>query len=157
MTVVTRSEEETKALGRALGRLLRPGDLVALIGELGTGKTVFVKGLAEGLGVEGEVISSSFVLMRRYKGKGTALLHIDLYRLSAAEVDDLALEEALSRGDAVVAVEWADRAKAVLAPEERMEVLFEHAEEGRKISFKPIGKRYQRVLGRLREVVGPMP
>lgn len=157
MIVLTCSEGETKALGESLGRLLEEGDIVALVGELGTGKTVFVKGMAEGLGVRKEVISSSFILMRRYEGERAPLLHVDLYRLTAPEVDDLALEEVFSKRDSVVAIEWADRAETLLKDEERIEVAFEHVEEGRKISFNPVGKRYEEILRRLAEFVAPLP
>lgn len=131
---------------------------MALVGELGSGKTVFVKGMAEALGVEGEVISSSFVLMRRYKGRRADLLHVDLYRLTEPEVADLALEEALSKREAVVAVEWGEKAFGLLEMGGGMlEVHFEHVPEGRRITFKPVGGRYEEIVRRLREVVASLP
>src|SRR4051812_43260552 len=107
-TVVTTSEAETFALAEQLGRGLQPGTFVLLHGQLGAGKTVFVRGLAAGVGADPEgVTSPTFVLIQHYKGP-TALVHADLYRLdSTAAVDDLGLEE-LADG-AVVAVEWAER------------------------------------------------
>ena len=103
----TRSETETAALGRELGRTLRPGAVVLLDGPLGAGKTAFVRGLAEGLGCDPDAVSSpTFTIIQEYPGRLT-LEHVDLYRLTPAEVDELALEE-LIEGQ-VVAVEWPDR------------------------------------------------
>jgi len=107
-TVLTQSEDETRALAERLGRLLEPGTFVLLSGDLGAGKTAFVRGLAAGLGADPEAVTSpTFVLIQHYKGR-IPLVHADLYRLeTGAAVDDLGLEE-LGRGG-VVAVEWAER------------------------------------------------
>ena len=103
----TSSAEETEAAGERLGRTLRPGDLLLLAGELGAGKTTFVRGLARGLGVEGQVQSPTFQLVRMHAGE-VPLAHVDLYRVgTAAELDDLGLEEILEEG--VVAIEWGSR------------------------------------------------
>ncbi len=114
LTIVTRSAGETLSLGRRLGRLLGPGTVLALRGELGAGKTCFVQGLARGLGVkEDHVVSPTFVLVREYRGR-LPLYHIDLYRLSAGrEVESLGLEEYLE-GEGVCAVEWAEKAEGIL-------------------------------------------
>src|SRR5688572_9271715 len=106
--VTTSSEQETFALGRRVGAALQPGTFVLLHGDLGAGKTAFVRGLAAGLGADPEDVSSpTFVLIQHYNGR-TPLVHVDLYRLeSGAAVDDLGLEELAS--GAVVAIEWADR------------------------------------------------
>jgi tRNA threonylcarbamoyladenosine biosynthesis protein TsaE len=104
---VTHSEGETTALGRTLGRRLRAGAVVLLEGPLGAGKTAFARGLAEGLGCDGEDVSSpTFTIVQEYRGP-IALQHVDLYRLTSVEVDDLALEDLLE--DSVMAVEWPDR------------------------------------------------
>lgn len=107
-TVTTNSEDETFALGKLLAASTHPGTFVLLHGDLGSGKTAFVRGMAAGLGCDPEDVSSpTFVLIQHYKGR-TPLVHVDLYRLeSGAAVDDLGLEE-LANG-AVVAVEWAER------------------------------------------------
>ncbi len=105
------SPEQTVALGRVLGSLLRGGDFIALSGPLGAGKTQFVKGVALGLGVDPSepVVSPTFVLVREYAGN-LRLYHIDAYRLAGAgELFSLGLEEMTGEADAVVAVEWADR------------------------------------------------
>ena len=106
-TIVTRSEEETSAAGDRFAARVRPGDVVLLHGDLGAGKTAFVRGLARGLGASpGEVSSPTFTLVQEYRGR-LMLYHVDLYRLKPIEVADLGLDE-LTEG-AVVAVEWAER------------------------------------------------
>jgi tRNA threonylcarbamoyladenosine biosynthesis protein TsaE len=108
-TVTTRSEEETCALGRTVGAQLDRGAVVLLFGELGAGKTAFVRGLAEGLGLSGEEVSSpTFTLIQEYRGGRLPLLHVDLYRLSDwREIDDLGLPDLAE--EAVLAIEWAER------------------------------------------------
>ena len=107
-TFTTHSERETFALGETVAATLQPGIFVMLHGDLGAGKTVFVRGLAAGLGANPDDVSSpTFVLIQYYKGR-TPLVHVDLYRLeTGAAIDDLGLEELAS--GAVVAIEWAER------------------------------------------------
>jgi tRNA threonylcarbamoyladenosine biosynthesis protein TsaE len=106
---VTHSEEETIALARQLAQDLRPGDVLLLAGHLGAGKTAFVRGLAQGLGIDpAEVSSPTFTLVHEYRGGRLTLYHADLYRLERAATDDLGLEE-MGVKDGVLAVEWADR------------------------------------------------
>jgi len=109
-TVFSLSEEETEDLGRALARGLRGGELVLLVGDLGLGKTVFVRGMATGLGIEPEDVSSpSFTLVQHYRGGRVPLCHVDLYRLSSdEEIGTLGIDEILAT-DAVVVVEWGER------------------------------------------------
>jgi tRNA threonylcarbamoyladenosine biosynthesis protein TsaE len=107
-TLLTSSEEETTAAGERFALRLNAGDVVLLHGDLGAGKTAFVRGLATGLGAPpGDVSSPTFTLVQEYRGRLT-LYHVDLYRLQPVEVGDLGLDE-LSEGNAVVAVEWAER------------------------------------------------
>jgi tRNA threonylcarbamoyladenosine biosynthesis protein TsaE len=106
---MTTGEAETAAAGERLAAGLSPGDVVLLYGQLGAGKTAFVRGLARGLGASPDEVSSpTFTLIQEYAGERTTLFHVDLYRLEPAEVDDLGLEELVS-GDGIVAIEWADR------------------------------------------------
>lgn len=108
-TVVTHSEHETAALGRDLARTLTAGSVVLLTGELGAGKTAFVRGLADGLGISPEEVNSpTFTLVQEYRGGRLPVYHVDLYRLKPAEVDDLGLDE-LTLSGAVTAIEWPDR------------------------------------------------
>jgi tRNA threonylcarbamoyladenosine biosynthesis protein TsaE len=107
-TFLTTCEAETAAIGRTLGAQLERGAIVLLFGDLGAGKTAFVRGLSEGLGIDPEEVSSpTFTLIQEYRGR-SLLRHVDLYRLEPPEVLDLGLEE-LAGNDAVTAVEWADR------------------------------------------------
>jgi len=106
---VTASEEETQAVARELSATLRAGDVVLLSGDLGAGKTTFVRGLAEGLGIDPrEVSSPTFTLVHEYRGSGLTLYHADLYRLERTATDDLGLEE-VGVKDGVLAIEWPDR------------------------------------------------
>jgi tRNA threonylcarbamoyladenosine biosynthesis protein TsaE len=107
---VTGSPAETEAFGEAFGKRLRPGDLVLLTGELGAGKTTFVRGVARGIGSSSPVASPTFQLVRMYAGR-VQLAHIDLYRIeNASELADLGLDELLDQGAAVV--EWGERLDA---------------------------------------------
>jgi tRNA threonylcarbamoyladenosine biosynthesis protein TsaE len=108
-TFETRSEAETSAVGRALARTLDSGAVVLLSGDLGAGKTAFVRGMAEGLGIDpAEVSSPTFTLIQEYQGGRLLLRHVDLYRLKPAEVDDLGLEE-MMLDDGITAIEWPER------------------------------------------------
>jgi tRNA threonylcarbamoyladenosine biosynthesis protein TsaE len=109
LTLVTHSETETIDAGRALARDLRADAVVLLSGDLGAGKTAFVRGLAEGLGIDTrEVSSPTFTIIQEYRGGRLTLYHVDLYRLAPREVDDLGLDDLTLEGG-VVAVEWPDR------------------------------------------------
>jgi tRNA threonylcarbamoyladenosine biosynthesis protein TsaE len=125
-TAVSRSPEETRRLGREFGATLKAGDVVLLEGELGAGKTTFVKGIADACGVTATVRSPTFALMHRYRGKPD-LVHVDLYReKGVAALDDLALDEA---GEAaVIVVEWPKDIAASRWPHARR-VRFEHVDE----------------------------
>jgi tRNA threonylcarbamoyladenosine biosynthesis protein TsaE len=128
-TILTGSEEETSAAGQRLAARLRPGDVLLLHGELGAGKTAFVRGLAHGLGApRDEVSSPTFTLIQEYRGRVT-LYHVDLYRLNSIEAGDLGLDELVAR-DAVVAVEWAERWTE--RPPDAWVIRFEHAGEDRR-------------------------
>lgn len=118
----TNSEDETSAVGEQLARTLQPGDVVLLFGELGAGKTAFVRGLTRGLGGSPDDVSSpTFTLIQEYTGR-IPLYHVDLYRLESKEIPDLGLED-LILGDGVVAIEWADRWAG--RPDDAIEVTIE--------------------------------
>jgi len=106
---VSRSPEETERLAGVLAATLRAGDVLLLSGPLGAGKTAFVRGLARGLGIEPDEVSSpTFTLVHEYRGGRLRLFHADLYRLGTAGAEDLGLDE-LSVQDGVLAIEWPDR------------------------------------------------
>jgi tRNA threonylcarbamoyladenosine biosynthesis protein TsaE len=103
------SETHTRAIAAALAPLLMPGAVILLSGDLGAGKTAFVRGLAEGLGLDpDDVTSPTFTLVHEYRGGRLPLIHVDLYRLDRAELDEIGLDQDLA-AHGVIAVEWAER------------------------------------------------
>jgi tRNA threonylcarbamoyladenosine biosynthesis protein TsaE len=103
------SEGETRAIAAALAPSLMPGAVILLSGDLGAGKTAFVRGLAEGLGLDpDDVTSPTFTLVHEYRGGRLPLIHVDLYRLDRAELDEIGLDQDLA-AHGVIAVEWAER------------------------------------------------
>lgn len=129
---VTTRAEETAALGRQLSATLRGGDMVLLYGPIGAGKSVFTRGIAEGLGAERWRGSPTFTLIHEYSTQ-PPLYHLDLYRISADELADLGLED-YARPDAIVVVEWADRAEEQLRDlgHRVIEVEIDHGGEDRR-------------------------
>jgi tRNA threonylcarbamoyladenosine biosynthesis protein TsaE len=112
-TIVSRTPRETQAAAAKLAASLGPGDVVALTGELGAGKTCFAQGLAQGLGITGRAVSPTFVLVNEYRGR-LPVHHVDAYRTETlTELLDLGIEE-LFEGDGVTVVEWADKLAALL-------------------------------------------
>lgn len=147
--IVTASAKETIALGKSLSRLLQGREIICLFGELGSGKTILVKGLAEGLGVKRTGISSpSFILMRRYAGK-LPLYHFDLYRIkNAAQICDIGYEEFVF-SDGVSVIEWAQRMGALLPKDYlKIELVF-MGRQKRLIKITAKGKSYRELLSRL--------
>jgi tRNA threonylcarbamoyladenosine biosynthesis protein TsaE len=144
----------TKAIGRAVAMLVRPGDVLLLAGELGTGKTVFTQGLAEGLEVRDLVTSPTFTLVHSHDGR-VPLFHLDVYRLDrVGELADLGVDELLDAGGVVV-VEWGDVVAAEM-PADRLEVRFAFGDgdDDRTIELTPTGTRWParwRTLGELTE------
>ncbi|MFQ5966586.1 MAG: tRNA (adenosine(37)-N6)-threonylcarbamoyltransferase complex ATPase subunit type 1 TsaE [Acidimicrobiia bacterium] len=150
MNLVFRSESEvdTRALGRRLASFLRPNDVIALCGELGSGKTAFAAGLAEGLGISERVTSPSFILSRRYDGGFMPLVHADVYRLtSMAEFDDLGVFE--EARDAVLVVEWGDAVMPEL-PSDQLTMEIQVVDESTRIlRLFPRGRWAERPLEEL--------
>jgi tRNA threonylcarbamoyladenosine biosynthesis protein TsaE len=149
----TRSPEETLEVGRRLGREARAGDVVALVGELGSGKTHLAKGMAEGLGAARarEVVSPTFLLCREYLDGRIPFYHFDAYRLRGApDLEAIGSDEVLG-GDGACAVERADRVAAAL-PAYRLEVALEvTGERTRHLAFAAHGQRAERLLAALRQ------
>lgn len=138
----TQTPEETQALARRLAPLLRPGDFLALIGELGGGKTCFVQGLAGGLGVQGRVSSPTFVLVHYHPGP-IPLCHVDAYRIGPEELHELGVDEYARTG--VVAVEWADRVAAAWPPDVLI-LNFTYSDTGRRLECTARGERSAALL-----------
>ena len=128
-TTILLTPEDTIAFGREIAATLEGGTVLALCGDLGSGKTHFVKGLAEGLGAESEATSPTFTLIHEYRGGRLPLYHVDWYRLdTAAELATIGFDDCLG-GNAVVAVEWADKFLEVLPLETRW-LRFRYREDG---------------------------
>jgi tRNA threonylcarbamoyladenosine biosynthesis protein TsaE len=114
-SLITHSEEETADAARTLAGTLKSGDVILLSGNLGAGKTAFVRGLATGLGISPEDVSSpTFTLVHEYRGGRLTLYHADLYRLDRVATEDLGLEE-MGVADGILAIEWPDRLAHALA------------------------------------------
>ena len=147
----SRSPEQTRRVGMRLGGLLQPGDVICLQGELGTGKTTLVQGLAQGWGSLDPVYSPTFIIVNIYRRPDDRqLFHMDAYRLdSASEAAEVDLDEMLSQGSLLV--EWPERIQQVL-PEDCMWISFEYvAEENRQMLIRAIGTRYDDLLAELRQ------
>jgi len=149
LTLALSSPAETFELGRRLGAALREGDFVALVGELGAGKTLFVRGVAEGAGAE-RATSPTFALVNLYRGGRIALQHLDLYRLSGpADLFALGFDDLLATPAATLC-EWADRAGPSL-PADRLEIVFAvTGPEERSASLVARGPRAAELLAALR-------
>jgi tRNA threonylcarbamoyladenosine biosynthesis protein TsaE len=157
--LISRSPADTQAVAARLGARLAPGDLIALQGELGAGKTEFVRGLALGLGAPAdEVASPSFALAHHYQGR-LDLVHLDLYRLEEITPEFLPdLEDYLS-GPQVTAVEWAERLGNLLPPEYLEVALVITGERQRQITFTGHGPRGEKLMSSIGENLadGPAP
>ena len=118
MNIVTNSEKQTFNLGLKFAQNLQGGEIIGLIGELGAGKTVFIKGLSRGLGIKKTITSPTFVLMKVYQiqnKKIKNLCHVDAYRLkSGQDLIDIGIKDYLGKSNAVTVIEWADRVKSIL-------------------------------------------
>lgn len=147
LTLETKSSAETKTLGEKIGRKLCGSEVIALIGELGAGKTCLAQGLASGLGINPReyVTSPSFTLINEYQGR-FPLYHIDLFRLQdRGEVEELGCEEYFC-GEGVTIIEWAEKAESLL-PEEYLGIkLISLSENQRQISLNPLGPHYRKIL-----------
>src|SRR5262245_14679980 len=153
LVVRTASAEQTRRLGRRLAKLLRSGDVIALGGTFGAGKTTLVQGIAEGLGSREWLASPSFALANEYlpaeTGARLPLFHLDLYRLgSAEEAFGIGLDEYVAR-EGVLVVEWPAVGLDAL-PSDRLELELGHDGEGRRIALRPRGARAQELVAALR-------
>lgn len=151
--LTTRSEEETEAWGERLGRLARPGDFIALTGELGAGKTTFTRGILKGAGAGGFQGSPTFTLVQVYEGR-LPVYHFDVYRLGGDAVEELEWigYEEMFHGDGLTVVEWADQVRE-LWPEEYLHVALawspDHPGE-RHLTLNAAGARHGALLEELK-------
>jgi len=128
--ISTTSARQTMTLGFRLAKQLKGGEILSLVGELGAGKTTFLKGLARGLKVKQQITSPTFVLMKVYptnKGRIKELVHVDCYRVPAIEFNNIGLGDYLGQPDTVVAIEWAD--KLILKNKKIITISFKHGKQ----------------------------
>ena len=149
-TIETKSPEETIALGKRIGELSNPRDVIALIGGLGSGKTTITKGIASGAGVgnENSVSSPSFVLVKEYHGK-MPVYHMDIYRLDErSAIDSFGYEEYIY-GDGLAIIEWADKIGDIL-PKDFLKIeLRISGEDSRMIRLVPHGARFEKIVNNI--------
>jgi len=150
LDLVSHSSLHTERLGERLATHAEAGDVIALWGELGTGKTVLARGVAIGLGIDEEAVTSpTFIILREHFGGRLPLYHLDLYRLVQSQLGSTGWEEALDSGGVTV-IEWPDRAGDEL-PLDRVDVRLEHvAETKRRVTIEPTGPRSRRLVEALR-------
>ena len=152
LTLNSRSPEQTQLLGSYLGKLARKADVFLLTGELGTGKTCLVQGIARGLNVKEYAFSPSFIILRQYHGR-LPLYHIDFYRLDCIEeIADLGLEDYFY-GDGVSVIEWAGKGLQVV-PQNNLLISIHYvpvSQTGRSIHLKPQGERYNELIKQLKK------
>jgi tRNA threonylcarbamoyladenosine biosynthesis protein TsaE len=147
LAVPSPSVEDTERMGASLGRIAAAGDTIGLVGDLGAGKTAFVRGLARGLGIaEGAVASPTFTMVAEHRGR-LPLFHVDLYRLEPGAVDLLFLREYVF-GPGVTVIEWFDRLPAA-ALDAYLRVRIDYAKPGRHLLFEACGDRAAALIGAL--------
>jgi tRNA threonylcarbamoyladenosine biosynthesis protein TsaE len=152
MQIISCSVKETLHLGRLLAKHLRAGDIICLQGELGAGKTVFTKGIAEGLGVnKAKVTSSSFILVRRHLEGKIPLYHFDLYRLkNPADIAAVGYEEYLY-DEGVSVIEWAENLDCLMPKEHLMVKLAYRGQNKRVLEFSAAAARYKKLIQEFNE------
>ncbi len=154
LDLTTHGPEETQQIGRRLGELAQPGDVLLLVGDLGTGKTCLTQGIARGLGIEDYVLSPTFVIVREMHGR-LPLYHVDLYRLDRLEeTQDLGLDDYFYDGGISV-VEWAEKAIGLMPAEYLRVDLAYVSDTERRLSLTPHGKRYDELMEQMRGLVLP--
>ena len=145
MVIRTASQEDTMRLGKRIGELLEPGDVVLLSGEMGAGKSVLARGIAAGLGIEGPVPSPSFTILNVYETGRCNLYHFDFYRLSGAqELYEAGLDEFIPAADGAAVIEWPETAPEVL-PRNAARIRIEAEQGARRIHIEE-GNRIEKLL-----------
>ncbi len=150
MKIKSGKTEETLQLGKAIGKLALPGDILLLVGQLGAGKTCLTQGIAYGLDINDYALSPTFVIMREMHGR-LPLYHIDFYRLdNIAEISDLGLDDYLY-GEGICVIEWADKGSAILPDDHLLIEIQWISEDERVFRITARGQRYQQLLDDLRK------
>ena len=155
ITATTKAPEDTRELGAQVAQLAQPGDVLLLAGDLGAGKTTFTQGFGRALGIAERITSPTFTLVRSYEGERLRLHHADLYRIDdGSEILDLGLPE-LVDDDAVLLVEWGERAAPAVGPDFLdLRLEFGEADDDRRLVFRAVGSSWSGRLARLADAVG---
>ncbi len=135
MKYLAKNEKESMEIGEKFAALVKGGDIVCLYGDLGAGKTTFVKGLAKALGVKKNITSPTFALLNIYPTKKAKIVHIDTYRLkNEQELIDIGIEDYLGAPDSICVVEWPEKMQMLLKNKKTLQIKIEHLNNGRKIT-----------------------
>jgi tRNA threonylcarbamoyladenosine biosynthesis protein TsaE len=155
ITAATKSADDTRELAAAFAPFVKGGDLLLLAGELGAGKTCFTQGLGRALGVDEQITSPTFTLMRPYDGTRLRVLHCDVYRLDhLQEIVDLGINELVDE-DAIAVIEWGDMAEPVL-PADFLEIRItydDHSDDARRFALRPVGSSWANRSGGLHKAI----
>ena len=144
----TESVEETVKIGEMLGKLLRPGDVIAMDGDLGAGKTHFTCGIAKALNIDDYITSPTFTIVNEYRGGKYPLFHFDVYRLSDSnELYDIGYDEYIN-GDGVCIIEWANLIDDIL-PDEYLYIELKYKYMSREMTLNPVGEKYEKIVEEL--------
>ena len=148
---ISHSPEQTRRMGARLGQLLQPGQVLCLVGELGTGKTCLVQGIGQGLGITDQITSPTFTLVNEYPGTNLNLYHIDLYRIvDVKAAHTFGLDDYLY-GDGICAIEWAERVEK-LWPKEYLLITLRHIDDSKRgLMMRGFGGGYADLLTRFRQ------
>jgi len=149
MNIISDSPEQTQRIGRQLGQLAKPGDVILLTGDLGAGKTCLTQGIAWGLDIDEFAASPSFTIMREHQGR-LLLYHVDFYRLDSIEdIYDFGIDDYLF-GNGLCVIEWAEKGMELM-PDERLLIEIEYVSENeRRLDLNASGKRYDEILNDLK-------
>ena len=140
-------EDKTKEIGYRLGKLLTPGSVICLIGDLGAGKTTMTQSLAKAIGVDDYITSPTFTIVNEYEGN-MPLYHFDVYRIgSSEEMYDIGYDEYIN-SDGVCIIEWANLIEDIL-PDEYLDIELNYKDMGREMILKPVGEKYKKIVEEL--------
>lgn len=146
-TIYLNEDKDTREIGFKLGKLLNPGNVICLVGDLGAGKTTMTQSLAEALEVDDYITSPTFTIVNEYEGK-MPLYHFDVYRIGCSdEMYDIGFEEYIN-GEGVCIIEWADIIEDIL-PDEYLKIELNYKDMGREMNLIPYGKEYEKIVEEL--------
>jgi tRNA threonylcarbamoyladenosine biosynthesis protein TsaE len=153
MKIVSESSNKTKKIGENLSRFLLPSHIIGFSGELGAGKTVFISGIAKGLNIKERIVSPTFIIIKKYKGKFN-LAHIDLYRLNKIEeIENLEIKELL-RDEYILTIEWVEKIENLIKNYLKIIIHTTKKINKRIIEFIPCGEEYKNILKEMEKYYG---